>query len=73
MALKELLRNQEAPAIEALREGLEVLAKASMEEVSTPKMDELIQSLGLEGISKSEVFWVCQELNEVVEWTPTRV
>ena len=30
-------------------------------------MDELVKSVGLEGISKSEVSRICKELDEVVE------
>ena len=38
-----------------------------MEGVSTRKVDALVKSLGCEGISKSQVSRICQELDEVVE------
>ena len=38
-----------------------------MEGVSTRKVDALVKSLGCEGISKSQVSRICQELDQVVE------
>ena len=38
-----------------------------MECVSTRKVDALVKSLGCEGISKSQVSRICQELDQVVE------
>ena len=38
-----------------------------MEGVSTRKVDALVKSLGCEGISKSQVSRICQELDQAVE------
>ncbi|EPZ52742.1 IS256 family transposase, partial [Alicyclobacillus acidoterrestris] len=35
--------------------------------VSTRKVDELVESMGIQGISKSEVSRICKELDEVVQ------
>ncbi len=51
-------RSEQAP--------LSVVQEAYIHGVSTRKMDELVKSLGLEGISKSEVSRVCQALDEGV-------
>ena len=46
---------------------LSVIQEAYVQGVSTRKVDELVKSLGLEGVSKSEVSRICKELDEVVE------
>lgn len=46
---------------------LAVIQEAYVQGVSTRKVDDLIRSLGMKGISKSEVSRVCGELDEVVE------
>lgn len=44
-----------------------VVQEAYIQGVSTRKVDELVQALGMTGISKSEVSRLCSELDEVVE------
>jgi transposase-like protein len=44
-----------------------VVQSAYVQGVSTRKVDELLQSLGLTGIDKSRVSRICKELDEVVE------
>jgi len=44
-----------------------VVQEAYIHGVSTRKVDELVQSLGMTGISKSEVSRLCSELDELVE------
>ncbi len=46
---------------------LAVVQQAYVEGVSTRKVDALVKSLGCEGISKSQVSCICQELDQVVE------
>jgi len=41
--------------------------------VSTRKVDELVESLGMKGISKSEVSRICKELDDVVLWEKAQV
>ena len=38
-----------------------------MEGVSTRRVDDLVKALGSEGISKSQVSCICQELDVVVD------
>jgi len=45
---------------------LAVVQQAYIEGVSTRKVDDLVQSLGLSGIDKSAVSRICQQLDEVV-------
>ena len=45
---------------------LNVVQEAYVHGVSTRKVDELVESLGIGGISKSEVSRICKELDEVV-------
>jgi transposase-like protein len=45
---------------------LSVVQEAYIHGVSTRKVDELVVSLGMKGISKSEVSRICRELDEVV-------
>src|SRR5215813_2309971 len=46
---------------------LAVVQQAYVQGVSTRKVDELLQALGLQGISKSQVSVLCQELDAEVE------
>ena len=46
---------------------LSVVQQAYVEGVSTRRVDDLVKALGCEGISKSQVSRICQELDEVVE------
>ena len=46
---------------------LAVIQQAYVEGVSTRRVDDLVKALGCEGISKSQVSRICQELDEVVE------
>ena len=49
---------------------LAVIQQAYVEGVSTRRVDDLVKALGCEGISKSQVSRICQELDEVVESSP---
>ena len=44
-----------------------MIQQAYVEGVSTRRVDDLVKALGCEGISKSQVSRICQELDEVVE------
>jgi putative transposase len=44
-----------------------VVHEAYLHGVSTRKVDELVQALGLTGISKSQVSQLCQEIDERVQ------
>ena len=46
---------------------LAVVQQAYVEGVSTRRVDDLLQALGLTGIDKSKVSRICKELDEVVE------
>lgn len=46
---------------------LSVVQEAYVQGVSTRKVDALVRSLGMEGISKSEVSRICKELDEALE------
>lgn len=46
---------------------LAVIQTAYVEGVSTRKVDQLVQSLGLEGMDKSRVSRICKELDEAVD------
>ena len=46
---------------------LAVIQQAYVEGVSTRRVDDLVKALGCEGISKSQVSRICQELDGVVE------
>ncbi len=46
---------------------LAVVQQAYVEGVSTRKVDALVKSVGCEGVSKSQVSRICQELVQVVE------
>ena len=50
---------------------LAVIQQAYVEGVSTRRVDDLVKALGCEGISKSQVSRICQELDPV-DPTPTR-
>lgn len=54
------------PRRPAERALLAVIQSAYVEGVSTRKVDELVQSLGLTGIDKSKVSRICKELDEGV-------
>ncbi len=45
---------------------LAVIQQAYVEDVSTRRVDDLVKALGCEGISKSQVSRICQELDVVV-------
>jgi len=51
---------------------LSVVQQAYIEGVSTRRVDDLVKSLGCEGISKSQVSRICQELDGMVEALLTR-
>ena len=51
---------------------LSVVQQAYIEGVSTRRVDDLVKSLGCEGISKSQVSRICQELDVMVEAFLTR-
>jgi putative transposase len=51
---------------------LAVVQQAYIEGVSTRRVDDLVKSLGCEGISKSQVSRMCQELDSMVEAFLTR-
>jgi transposase-like protein len=55
------------PRRRAERALLAVVQQAYIEGVSTRKVDDLVQSLGLSGIDKSSVSRICKQLDEVVE------
>ena len=46
---------------------LAVIQQACVEGVSTRRVDDLVKSLGCDGISKSQVSRICRDLDEVVE------
>ena len=46
---------------------LAVIQQAYVEGVSTRRVDDLIKSLGCDGISKSQVSRICRDLDQVVE------
>jgi len=51
---------------------LSVVQEAYVQGVSTRRVDELVQALGIQGISKSQVSRICQELDGEVESFLTR-
>lgn len=51
---------------------LAVVQQAYVEGVSTRRVDDLVKALGCEGISKSQVSRICEELDAVVEEFLTR-
>jgi len=55
------------PRRRAERALLAVVQSAYVQGVSTRKVDDLLQSLGLTGIDKSKVSRICKELDQVVE------
>ena len=55
------------PRCRSERALLAVIQQAYVEGVSTRWVDDLVKALGCEGISKSQVSRICQELDEVVE------
>jgi transposase-like protein len=55
------------PRKRAERALLAVVQEAYVQGVSTRRVDDLVQALGLQGISKSQVSRICQELDSEVE------
>lgn len=55
------------PRKRAERALLNVVQEAYVHGVSTRKVDELVEALGVDGISKSEVSRICKELDDVVQ------
>ena len=60
------------PRRRAERALVAVVQEAYVHGVSTRRVDELVQALGLQGISKSQVSLLCQELDAEVERFRTR-
>jgi putative transposase len=60
------------PRRRAERALVAVVQEAYVQGVSTRRVDELVQALGLSGISKSQVSLLCQELDAEVERFRTR-
>ena len=60
------------PRRRAERALVAVVQEAYVQGVSTRRVDELVQALGLSGISKSQVSLLCQELDTEVERFRTR-
>ena len=60
------------PRRRAERALVAVVQEAYVQGVSTRRVDELVQALGLSGISKSQVSLLCQELDGEVERFRTR-
>jgi transposase-like protein len=60
------------PRRRAERALVAVVQEAYVQGVSTRRVDELVQALGLHGISKSQVSVLCQELDAEVERFRTR-
>jgi putative transposase len=60
------------PRRRAERALVAVVQEAYVQGVSTRRVDELVQTLGLSGISKSQVSLLCQELDAEVERFRTR-
>lgn len=55
------------PRRRAERALVSVIQEAYLKGVSTRKVDDLVQAMGLEGMDKSMVSRLCQELDEMVE------
>ncbi|WP_206920176.1 IS256 family transposase, partial [Alicyclobacillus suci] len=55
------------PRRKAEKALLSVVQEAYVHGVSTRKVDELVESMGIQGISKSEVSRICKELDDVVQ------
>jgi putative transposase len=60
------------PRRRAERALIAVIQEAYVQGVSTRRVDDLVQSLGLRGVSKSQVSKLCQELDAEVERFRTR-
>src|SRR5207248_2225128 len=68
MALAELVRKAEQTGdVDFLLDGVRVLSEAAWNEASTRKVAGLVQALGLDGISKSQVSRLCETLDAEVE------
>ena len=63
----ELLPSLLEPRRRSERALLAVIRQAYVEGVSTRRVDDLVEALECEGISKSQVSRICQELDGVVE------
>jgi len=61
-----------APRKRAERALVAVIREAYVQGVSTRRVDDLVKALGLDGISKSQVSHLCQELDAEVERFRTR-
>ncbi len=55
------------PRRKAEKALLSVVQEAYVHGVSTRKVDELVESMGIQGLSKSEVSRICKELDDVVQ------
>jgi putative transposase len=55
------------PRRKAEKALLSVVQEAYVHGVSTRKVDELVESMGIHGLSKSEVSRICKELDDVVQ------
>ena len=55
------------PRRRAERALVAVVQEAYVQGVSTRRVDDLVQALGLRGISKSQVSRLCEELDEQIE------
>lgn len=55
------------PRLRSERAMLSVIQEAYVAGVSTRKVDRLVRSLGIDGVSKSQVSRICSELDEMVE------
>ena len=62
-----LCRVEGRPPETRSRSLLAVIQQAYVEGVSTRRVDDLVKALGCEGISKSQVSRICQELDVVVD------
>src|SRR5215207_6841498 len=60
------------PRKRAERALLAVVQEAYLQGVSTRRVDDLVQALGMQGISKSQVSRICGELDQEVERFRTR-
>jgi transposase-like protein len=55
------------PRRKAEKALLSVVQEAYVHGVSTRKVDEWVESMGIQGLSKSEVSRICKELDDVVQ------
>ena len=64
---EQLLPSLLEPRLRSERALLAVVQQAYVEGVSTRRVEDLVQALGCEGISKSQVSRICQELDALVD------